>query len=186
MTAVVEFQTRYRLGKPVDYVCLAPKGEGFLKTQTWYPVSKIMPQDDVDPGVKSSLTYQAMLGRWSIVGPKYEAWKQSNEIPDEGVPLAAWSAISPEIATILKQKGVRTIEDVAAMSVETAAKLPTPNARRLPELAKTYLKGSEDAALAEENANLKERMAAMEEMLTNLSQQEKRGPGRPKKEVAEA
>lgn len=183
MTAVVEFQTRYRNGKAVDYVCVAPKGDSFMRTQTWYPVSKIQPRDNVDPDVKGSLTYQALLGRWSVIGPKYEEWKRGNEIPDDGTPLAAWAAITPEIAALLKQKGVRTIEDVASMSVEVAAKLPMPNARRLPELAQTYLKGAEDSALAEENANLKERMAAMEEMLAEMAK-EKRGPGRPKKDEA--
>lgn len=185
MTAVVAFETRYRNGKAVDYVCIAPKGEAFMKTQTWYPVSKIKPRDDVDEEVKGSLTYQAMAGRWTIVGPKYEQWKLGNEIPEEGTPLGAWSSVTPEIATILKQKGIRTVEDVADMSPDAASKLPMPNARKLPELAKAYLGGVESATLAEENESLKERMAAMEEMIAQLSEG-KRGPGRPKKEAIDA
>lgn len=185
MTAVVAFETRYRNGKAIDYVCIAPKGEAFMKTQTWYPIPKIKPRDDVDPEVKQSLTYQAMAGRWSVIGPKYDEWKRGNEIPEDGTPLGAWSAVTPEIATLLKQKGIRTVEDVAEMSPDAASKLPMPNARKLPELAKSYLGGVESASLAEENESLKERMAAMEEMISELTK-DKRGPGRPKKEAVEA
>ena len=184
MTAVVGFKTTYPVGKdPIDWVCLAPTGDSYMKTQTWKKISRIKPKDDIDPDIKESPTYQALLGTWSIVGPKYEAWKNSEEIPEDGIPLAAWSGVNPEIAAHLRQKGVRTIEDVAKMPVEAAAKLPMPNARKLPEMAQAYLDSMTTVAEQEEVSALKERLAAMEEMLAEAT---KRGPGRPKKEAVDA
>lgn len=185
MTAVVGFRTSYPVGKqPIDWVCLAPTGDSYMKTQTWYRISKIKPRDDVDPDIKESPTYQALLGRWSIIEPKYKAWKNSEEIPENGIALAAWSGVNAEIAAHLRQKGILTVEDVANMSVEVAAKLPMPNARKLPELAQAYLDSIANVAEQEEVAELRERLAAMEEMLAEATQ--KRGPGRPKKEAVDA
>lgn len=180
MTQVVDFKTTYPVGKdPIDWVCVAPAGESYMRTQTWIPISKVKPKEDVDPERSQGMSYQALLGTWSIIGPKYEAWKTSNTIPDDGMALASWSGVTKEIADILKKQGIRTVEGVAEMSPDLASKLPMPNARKLPKMAQDYLSSRDGEALVEENEALKERMAAMEQMLAEMT--EKRGPGRPKK-----
>lgn len=184
MTQVVEFKTTYPVGRdPIDWVCIAPAGESYMRTQTWHRIDRIRPKENADPERAQGISYQALLGRWSIIGPKYEAWKNSNEIPDSGMALAAWSGVTKEIADLLRRQGIRTVEDVAQMSPDAAAKLPMPNARKLPQMAKDFLASRNDAAAVEENHALKERIAAMEQMLSEMS--EKRGPGRPKKVDAE-
>lgn len=177
MTAIVQFRTTYPVGRPpVDWVCVAPSGESYTRTQTWHRVDKIRPPENVDDGVKSSPSYQAMMGRWSVIGPKYEAWKSSNEIPDDGIALAAWSGVTPEIAEILRRQGIKSVESVAAMSPDLASKLPMPNARKLPQMAKDFLESRDKVAEQNRIADLEEQLAAMRELL-----EAKRGPGRPKK-----
>lgn len=186
MTAIVDFRTTYPVGRPPeDWVCVAPQGPGYERTQTWVKISKIKPKEDVDENVRNSPTYQALLGRWSIIGPKYEAWKDSSEIPEDGMALSAWSGVTKEIAEVLRRQGIKTVEAVAGMSVEAAAKLPMPNARKLPVMAQEYLKGRDAVAAQNEVESLKEQIAAMREML-EAQQGEKRGPGRPRKEAVDA
>lgn len=186
---IVEFETRYRNGKePVDWVCLAPPGESFLKTQTWHRVSKLKPRENPDPSLADSLTHKFMVHRWEIIEPAYKAWKEGEALPEHGTPLAAWGGVTKEMARALKSMGLHTVEDVRD-NPESVAKLNFPNARKLSETAGAYLSGADKAAADAENAELKERIAAMEEMLKEAMAKEapkKRGPGRPRKEDAEA
>ena len=187
-TRVIEFKTVYRVGKdPVDKVLLAPAGAAFEKTRTWHAIKDIKPAEDADNNVKESLNYQAMLGRWETIGPLYEAWKKGQELPETGTPLEAWGGVTAEQVAALKAMGIRTVEDVAEMGDRAAEQLRMPNARKLPELAKSFLGNTDMAARDAENAELKERIAAMEEMLAekmNEDAPKKRGPGRPKKAEA--
>lgn len=186
MLSIIEFKTQYRANKePVDWVLAAPKGEGHQRTQTWHRVSKIIPPENVDEREKEAESYQDMAAKWSVIGPAYRAWKDGNEIPEHGTPLAAWSGVTPEIAGILKSMGIKTVEDVVSMGDGALAQIKFPNARQLPKLAAEYLSGTDAAARDAENAELKERLAAMEEMLKE-SMETKRKPGRPKKEVEAA
>lgn len=164
---IVEFKTKYHgIGRePVDMVLLAPSGEAHSKTQTWHRVDKLRPPEEIDDSRRNADTYVAMNARWSVIGPAYDAWKDGTEIPETGTPLAAWSGVSPEIAEVLKGMSIRTVEDVRDMSESTFTKLPVPNARKLPQLAKEYLEGSDAAAKDLVIAEMSERMAAMEAML---------------------
>lgn len=191
-TRVIDFKTVYRVGKdPVDKVLLAPAGAAFERTRTWHAIKDIKPKEDVDEGVKNSLSYQAMLGRWEVVGPLYEAWKKGQELPETGTPLEAWGGVTAEQVAALKAMGIRTVEDVAEMGDRAAEQLRMPNARKLPELAKSFLGNTDMAARDAENAELKERIKAMEEMLAEKMSAEpkaeekpKRKPGRPRKTEA--
>jgi len=61
------------------------------------------------------------------------------------------------------------------------SRLPFPNARQLPKLAADFLASVGEAEKDRELAEMRERMAAMEEMLAEAGAV-KRGPGRPRKE----
>jgi hypothetical protein len=186
MLSILEFKTDYRIGKePVDMVLIAPKGEGHQKTQTWHRVSKLTPPKDADDTTKESLSYQDMAAKWSVIGPAYKAFKENSEIPETGTPLAVWSGVTTEMASALKSMGFKTVEDVRDMGDGAVGKLPFPNARSLPGLAAKFLEGADAVAKDAENAELKERLAALEELLAqNMAAKPKRG--RPAKTQGEA
>lgn len=192
MISIIEFKTDYRGGKSVDMVCVAPKGEGHQKTQTWHIVSKLRPPADVDSTTKESLSYQDMAAKWSVIGPAYDAWKEGSAIPDTGTPLAAWAGVTPEMAKALQSMGIRTVEDVRDMGDGAVSKLPFPNSRKLPKLAADFLSGVDTAAKDAEIETLKEQMAAMTELLEERFAKQEDTPdekpkrGRPKKAEAEA
>lgn len=185
MFRVVKFWTEYRPSKdPIDWVEIAPEGPGYEKTRTSHRVERLRPYAASETE-KSGLSYKAMEARWSIIGPAYEAWKAGNEIPDHGTPLAAWSGVSVEQAQALKAMGIVTVEAVRDAGDATLAKLHMPNARQLPKLAADFLSGADAAAKDAKIAEMEDRLAAMTELLEEQVKP-KRGPGRPKKEDAEA
>lgn len=189
MISVLEFRTDYSTGKAVDMVLIAPKGEGHMKTQTWRRVLKLKPPETNDPSVKESASYIDMAAKWSIIGPAYNAWKEGNTLPEDGTPLAVWPGVNQDMARALVSMGLRTVEDVRDMGDGAVSRLPFPNARKLPELAAKFLEGKDKAASDKENAELRERLAAMEELLNERlaedkpQSEDKPKRGRPKKEA---
>ena len=182
---VLEFKQDYANGKATDMVLIAPIGEAHQKTQTWHRVSKLIPTDNMRNDARKSDSFMAMEARWSIIGPAYEAWKNNSDLPETGTPLAAWSGVTKDQAGLLKGMGMRTVEEVAEASVEAVAKLPFPNARKLPALAAAFLKGEDAAAKDARISEMEERMAAMAEML-EAQAAEKPKRGRPAKQDSEA
>ncbi|MBM1556670.1 hypothetical protein JQV19_08420 [Sulfitobacter mediterraneus] len=167
MTVVLNFKTTYnKEKKPVDWALIGPRGETQQSTQTWHRVDKLRPAPDVSGDVAESMTYQAMKGRWdAVVEPAYEAWKQGNEIPENGVALAAWSGVTSEQAGILRGLGIKTVEDVAEITDGQIQKIPLPDARSLKRMAAEYLANQDTVDLQRTVAEQAERMAIMEEML---------------------
>lgn len=189
MIRVVDFKTEFRPGKtPIDWVLIAPMGEDFTRTQTWHRVEKVRPDEKADSNVKESLSYKDMAAKWTIIGPAYEAWKNGQEIPDEGTPLAAWSGVTADQARALQALDVRTVEDVRDMGDAVMQNLRLPNARQLPKLAKEFLEGSTAAEKDAKIAEMEEKMRAMEEMLEESmsAPKEKAKRGRPRKQDSEA
>lgn len=186
MLRVVEFKTDYPAGRdPVDMVLIAPIGAAFERQQTWHHVSKLRPPENADETIRASQKYQDLEAKWSVIGPAYEAWKAGNELPEEGTPLDAWSGVTVEQAKFLKAMGIKTVEAVRDMGDRSIEACRWPNARKMPELAKSWLEGQGDAKAAATIADLQEQIAIMREMLEE-KQEAKRGPGRPRKEVEAA
>lgn len=187
MLRILEFRTTYRASKdPFDEVLIAPLDD-LEKTGTWHRVSTLIPPDTDDITTTQGQSYKAMVARWSVIGPAYEAWKNGEDLPEEGTPLAAWSGITPEQAKFLKQVGIRTVEEVRGMGDSIIEKLRFPNARKLPGLAKSWLEGAAVSEKDAQIAEMAEKMKAMEELLEEALKakaEPKRGPGRPKKTEA--
>jgi hypothetical protein len=182
MLRVVEFKTDYPAGRdPVDMVLIAPIGAAFERQQTWHRVKDVELRETDDEMVRSSQKYQDLAAKWSIIGPAYEAWKAGNEMPETGTPLDAWSGVTAEQAKFLKAMGIKTVEAVRDMGDRAVEACRWPNARKMPELAAKWLEGDGEAKKAAKIADLEEQIAIMREML-----EEKRGPGRPKKQVEAA
>jgi hypothetical protein len=174
---VCGFKVEYKGDRATEYVQLAPSGEAFERTRTWHRVKDIRPPETTDR--PDSMSYKVMQARWDVISPKYEAWKRNEDLPEDGTPLAAWSGVSPEQAAHLRAMGIKTVEGVRDMGEGVFARLPFPNARQLPKLAEAFLASIGDAEKDRELNEMRERMAAMEEMLAETA---KRGPGRPRKE----
>ena len=178
---VLGFKAEYRGETCVDWVEIAPSGEAFERTHTWHRVKDLMPPERVDDTRADSAAYKLMLARWEAIGPKYDAWKRNEAVPETGTPLGAWAGVSPEQAAHLRNMGIMTVEDVRDMSEGAFSRLPFPNARKLPQLAAAFLSSRGEAAKDAELAEMRERMAIMEEMIA-AQMPEKRGPGRPRKQ----
>ncbi|MGB1215039.1 MAG: hypothetical protein ACPG4X_16855 [Pikeienuella sp.] len=185
MLHVVQFKQQIRAGKPpIDMVLLAPEGAGNDRTRTWHRVSRIMPPEDAPEEVRNGLSYQDMAAKWSVIGPKYEAWKKGHEIPEDGTPLGAWSGITQEQGEHLRKMGILTVEAIANMGDRTVAQLSWPDARKLPGLAKAFLSGEDTAAKDAEMAEMREKMAAMEALLEEYTKAPTSKPKRAKDEAA--
>lgn len=182
---VLDFKQDYSNGKAVDMVLIAPIGEAHQKTQTWHRVKALEPTDAMRNDTRKGDSLMAMDARWSIIGPAYEAWKNNSGIPETGMPLAAWSGVTKDQAQLLKGMGMLTVQDVAEASQEAVAKLPFPNARKFPALAKAFLDGEEASAKDARLAEMEERMAVMTEMLEKQAE-DKPKRGRPAKKDSEA
>jgi len=180
---VCGFKAEYKGDKATEWVQLAPSGEAFERTRTWHRIKDIRPPEESDRS--DSMSHKVMVARWDVIAPKYEAWKRNEDIPEDGTPLAAWSGVSVEQAAHLRAMGIKTVEGVRDMGEGAFTRLPFPNARQLPKLAGAFLASIGEAEKDRELTEMRERMAAMEEMLAEAGAT-KRGPGRPKKEAEAA
>ncbi len=194
MQRIIKFETEYRSGRdPVDKVLLAPGGAAFEKTRTWHRISDIRPPQNIDARLADSQHYGAMLDRWSVIEPAYEAWKKGQELPENGTPLAVWSGVTAAQADHLRKMAIYTVEDVTNMDDASLSQCKWPQARQMPKLAADFLSGADTASKDAKIAEMSERIAAMEEMLAEKANpapaedaKPKRGPGRPKKQAVEA
>lgn len=178
---IIGFKTEYIGERAIDWVEIAPSGEAFDRTRTWHRIKDIKPPENVDDTRRDSMSHRIAEARWERVRPAYEAYKRGQDLPDDGTPLAAWAGVSPEQAAHLKSMGIKTVEAVRDMGEGATARLPFPNARKLPKLAGDFLSSKGEAEKDRMIAEMQERMAIMEEMIA-AGQPEKRGPGRPRKQ----
>ena len=128
---------------------------------------------------------------WDFIRPRYEAWKNNQELPETGTPLAAWNHLTPAQAEILRVNGIRSVEDVTMLTDSHYTRIPIPNLRSIVDAAKKFLDSkdvnkfsAEMAAKDQQLADANARIDQMAEMLAKLMQEKdapKRGPGRPPK-----
>jgi hypothetical protein len=131
---------------------------------------------------------------WTAIKGQYEAWKKGQDVPINGTPLAAWSALTPAQATVFRTAGFASVEDIGQMTDALLAKIRIPNARQIRDMARAYsehragnaVNEAKFATMASEMEALKAQLAEATEALTRLAEPEKRGPGRPRKEEVAA
>lgn len=180
MTAVLGFKTTYKGDKATHWVHLAPSHAEMEKSSTWHMVERLRPFETQDESVIKSPSYQAMAGRWGIIGPKFEAWLEGSEIPEDGTPLAAWGGLTADQAEVFRGLKIRTVEEVSKMQDNILNRIPLPDARKLRSLAQDFLANKDAAQKDAELAELREQMAAMQAAMNE--QKPKRG--RPPKDEA--
>jgi hypothetical protein len=189
MIRIIAFETQYdAAGTAADWVHYtsgdAVSENGQITHSTWDKISRLTPPafiNNDDGGEKM----KALRGQWSQIEPHYQAWKSGNEIPEDGIPLGAWPGVTQAQAEVLRKVGLNTVQKVAGAPETMLARPPLPNMRDLRAQAALWLEGRDKAALEKQLAEQREQIEAMMEMLADR-EPEKRGPGRPKKEVEAA
>ena len=86
--------------------------------------------------------------RADFIRKAYQSWLAGEEMPVNGTPLAAWNALSPEQAEAIKLQGIKTVEEIAALTESTAARMPFPNKLEMVKLAKNFVESKDQTRLA--------------------------------------
>lgn len=179
--------TKYRERDMVD---IGPIGFAD-KTRTWRYINELRSVQDISGAADNPAIAEAHL-RWNFIKPRYEAWKNGQELPETGTPLSAWNGLTPEQADVFKSKGLKTVEQVAGMTDGMIAQFPFPNMRATVMQAKRFIESADQvkvaASLAQKDDEielLKEQMKELAEMVAAskvvAEEPAKRGPGRPRK-----
>lgn len=130
---------------------------------------KNMKVDPTQGGGEKEMFFKA---RWDQIEPFYTAWKEGNELPQSGTPLALWAGLTAEQANVFKLAGIRSVEEIRDMNGADEARVRLPNLTDIKRMAGLYLQsaGATEAAAREaakdaQIAAMAERMEAMEALL---------------------
>ena len=152
-------------------------------------LSSVKKNGGINPAVGMSQTI------WEFIKPRYDAWKTNQDLPQEGTPLAAWNALTPEQAEVLRVNGVKSVEDMATLTDTHITRIPIPNMRTLIAQAKAFITATDSNRFAAEMkakdetiANLAAKVDQLAGMVAakNEEQLAKRKPGRPRKDAQAA
>ena len=133
--------------RAVDWVEYGPVGS-LDRSTTCSPVSRIMqtlPMTD-----RGNPAILAAHERKDIIERQYDAWKQGQEAPVEGTPLAAWNGISREQADVLKVHSIRTVEEVALLGDAHLERIRLPHLRELVKQAQRFLASADTVRYSQE------------------------------------
>jgi hypothetical protein len=166
------------------------------------PFALITPFGSKDVVEKVAVEWIAQIKRQAMQGSyphewaqqyahQFEQWQKGNEVPRDGTPVKTWQAISREQQVRLIALGFTVIEDLAQCP-DSGLDMIGLDGRYLRDLARKW-SDTDTAAVIKRAADLEARVleqqetiARMAEQLEQLSQAQKRGPGRPRREEAEA
>lgn len=177
MPAWVQFETRaiedraatiangYFTTKDEEYALITPpysKDQVCKKVKDWLV--------DLDDHVRNN----RMPEKWAEgYKAKYKAWKNGQEIPEDGIPIKGWSMLSPAVQANLLQIGVRTVESLAKINDE-GMKRYGMGALDLKNQAIAYLRVAKDVGpVAKENAAMKLKVESLETQLKQLLESNK-------------
>jgi hypothetical protein len=132
--------------------------------------------------------------KWGALKPYYDAWKSKTEAPINGYPLDAWPGVTAEQARVLKERHVRSVEDLVNSSDADLIKLGLPGIRQIHGKAKAFLEArvntapvaNEVAKLREENKAIRDDLEAAMALIKELTDKpDAPRRGRPPKEQPE-
>ena len=164
---VLKFETRYSKGKEHDWVLYAP-AHNIKDCQTWERVDRITPPEEEMERDNRGTKMFHMKAVWSFIGPRYEAWKGGNEIPEDGTPLSSWAGVDVGQVGEFKKADVRTVEDLATLTDGALDRVALPRVRYLREQAKKYIESQGATELAQEVADTKEQLSAAMELMAEM------------------
>jgi hypothetical protein len=176
----------------VDMVAYSPIGS-LQKTMITEAVSRLSCVVPMEGRAAQNPAVQMAHIRWNAIRPQYEAWKKGTELKVDGTPLAAWPGVTPEQAQLFRMKGVRSVEDVAALTDTHKQSMGIPGLHDIVENAKRFLtsqdKGAVARALEQKDAeieSLKEQMAELAKMTQELMSKQDAPKRKPKAEAVAA
>jgi len=120
-----------------------------------------------NPGANPGM--QAAKALWEFIRPRYEAWKNNQDLPETGTPLAAWNHLTQQQAEILRVNGVRSVEDCAVLTDTHIQRIPIPNMRSIIEAAKKFLDSKDVNKYSAELASRDETIAALTARIDQLT-----------------
>jgi hypothetical protein len=141
----------------VDWVEYGPVGS-LDRSLTRERVSRLrdcLPADQANPAVAMA------RARWDAIKPSYESWKSGQEMPVNGTPLAAWNALTPEHADVLRSRFVRTVEDVAQLTDAHVERIPIPRMRDLIRQAQLFVESADTTRFAHSLEKKEHEIAAL-------------------------
>ena len=170
----------------VDYALVTPRGsKDRLKERLpeWW--------DKLDAQVKNG----QLPGVWvEKLREAYRRYQQGLTIPEEGTPILGWNLVPPSMQKLLIEWNIRTVEELANLTNEARHNIGM-GALQMQQRAQAWLAQHQDkapltiemAAVKQENAQLKDTVASLEERVKQLAEQiekdgVRQGPGRPRKE----
>lgn len=150
------------------------------------------------PGDRQSLYCQPATDSHKQRFPRaYEAFRQRNLTPVQGMPIEQWPQITRSLAMTLRAMHIQTIEALAEVNDNHLGAMGQQG-RELRAKAKAFVAQAKDSAaataIAAENEGLKNELAESRRMIADLAArlqtiedgEPKRGPGRPRKVEAVA
>jgi len=125
--------------------------------------------------LEANVAAQRLPGAWrDKYKAAYQAWKDGQEIPLDGVPIKGWAILSPAQQSNLIAIGVKTVEDLAAINDEGMRRYGM-GALDLKNKASAWLNSAKDSGkVAQENAALKSRVDALDAQVQELMEANKR------------
>ncbi len=133
--------------------------------------------EDMEKRVQAGLVPQAWHEHFV---KSYAAWREGNEIPEDGTPLKAWPMVDPAQIEHLLYLKVRTVEALAQLDDGALTKIGTGavelrnKARAWVDAAKnTGVTAAQLEAFRVENAALKEQVDAMRRQLEAIAAKQK-------------
>lgn len=128
---------------------------------------------------------QMAHSRWDAIRPRYEAWKNNQELPLDGTPLAAWNGISRQLCDVLKTHGVRTIEELSALTDTHIQSIGIMGLRGYIDNAKRFLTVQSSTvvtdALAKKDQEIAELKAQMVELVAMVKEAQQGAVEPPKR-----
>lgn len=168
---IVKFWTKYaKPGDPraaydmVEY-CAPGQAQRLTAVARVADLAKVRENAESD-----DISAQMALGRWHAIKPAYEAWKNNQKIPTNGIPLAAWPGLSPEQAEILLQFGLRTVEEIADASSSVITRVQLPGVLDIQANAKRFLAAQDQTKVADELAKKDGEITELRDQLEELRQ----------------
>lgn len=154
--------------REVDYVEYSPIGS-VQKLSIPEAVSRLSNVIPLEGRAAQNPAVLMAHARWNAIKPHYEAWKAGHEVPLEGTPLAVWPGVSQELAQLFKMKGVKTVEQVAALTDTHIQSMGIPGLFDIIQNAKRFLvaqdKTAVSSALAEKDREVAELKAQIAELI---------------------
>jgi hypothetical protein len=106
--------------------------------------------------------------RWQFIKPHYEAWKKGEELPENGIPLAACNFLRAEDAALLKRHGIRSVQELADLHDTAIDKIPIPSLRSKKRQAAAFLEAQDLNKAAAEMAKRDEEIAELKKQMATI------------------